>query len=241
MLSLIGLVLSIGLADSMNPSTVGPALYYASSTNARRNATQFTLGVLTVNGLGGALILLGPGQALLSILPHPNPTVRHILEIIAGVAMLFAAALIWRRRAPLGRREFPNPHRGGRSSLWLGVTIAAIELPTAFPYFAAIAAIVGSGFGLGEQLILLAIFNVTFVLPLLLIIATLTFAGDRAQDMLIKARRFLQRHWPELLAGLALLAGTFVTLLGLTGLASAGHGPLGRFSRGFQHLVHRRH
>lgn len=240
MLSLIGLVLSIGLADSMNPSTVGPALYFASSANARRNVTQFTLGVLAVNGLAGALILLGPGQALLSVLPHPDATVRHILELVAGVAMLTAAVLVWRRRVRLGRRELPNPRRGGRSSAWLGVSIAAIELPTAFPYFAAIAAIVGSGFGLGRQLILLAIFNVMFVLPLLLIIATLTFAGDRAQEVLIRARRFLQRHWPELLAGLALLAGTFVTLLGATGFASSSHGPVGHFSRGFQHLVHRR-
>jgi cytochrome c biogenesis protein CcdA len=239
MLSLIGLVLSIALADSMNPSTVGPALYYASSTNARRSVTQFTLGVLVVNSLGGALILLGPGQALLSVLPHPGPTARHVLEIMAGVAMLVAGVLVWRRRGPLGRRELPNPRHGGRSSLLLGVTIAAVELPTAFPYFAAIAAIVGSGFGLPRQLILLAIFNVTFVLPLLLIIATLTFAGDRAQELLVRARRFLQRHWPALLAGLAVLAGTIVTLLGVTGFASSNHGPLGRFSRGFQHLVHR--
>jgi cytochrome c biogenesis protein CcdA len=241
MLRLIGLVLSIGLADSLNPSTVGPALYLASHgrAHARRSVTQFTLAVLAVNGLGGALILLGPGQALLAIVPHPSATVRHILETIAGVAMLIAAVILWRRRSTLGRRELPAPRAEGRSSAVLGLTIAAVELPTAFPYFAAVAAIVGSGFGLTRQLILLALYNVCFVLPLLLIIATLAFAGDRAQDVLTKARALMQRHWPELLAGLALIAGTFVTLLGATGLASGGHGAVGSFSRGFQHLVHR--
>jgi cytochrome c biogenesis protein CcdA len=164
--------------------------------------------------------------------------VRQILEVVAGVAMLIAAVVLWRRRATLARRELPSPRAEGRSSAVLGLTIAAIELPTAFPYFAVIAAIVGSGFGVTKQLILLALYNGCFVLPLLLIIGTLAFAGDRAQEVLIKARAFLQRRWPELLAGLALIAGTFVILLGATGLASGGHGPVGHFSRGFQHLVH---
>jgi cytochrome c biogenesis protein CcdA len=120
----------------------------------------------------------------------------------------------------------------------LGLTLSLVELPTAFPYFAAIAAIVGSGFDLGRQLILLALYNVCFVLPLLLIIGTLELAGDRAGEILMKARAFLQRHWPKLLAGLALVAGVFVTLLGATGLASGGHGTVGRLSRGFQRLLH---
>ena len=38
--------------------------------------------------------------------------------------------------------------------------------------------------------------------------------------MLEKGRDLLQRHWPALLAGLALLAGVYVTVLGVTGLAS---------------------
>ena len=35
MLRLIGLVVSIGLADSLNPTTLAPALYLASGEHAR--------------------------------------------------------------------------------------------------------------------------------------------------------------------------------------------------------------
>jgi hypothetical protein len=42
-----------------------------------------------------------------------------------------------------------------------------VELRTAFPYFAAIAAIVGSGIGTSRQIALLVLFDVCFVLPLI--------------------------------------------------------------------------
>ncbi len=238
MLRLIALVLSIGLADSLNPGTIAPALYLASGGDARRNVTQFTLAVLAVFAVGGAIILLGPGQALLSIVPKPGGTARDIAEVVAGAVMLLASLVLWRRRKTLARRQLPTPSHEGRSSVKLGASIAIFELPTAFPYFAAIAAIVGSGFDLPQQLILLALYNVCFVLPLLLIIGTLSVAGERAEEVLARARDFLQRHWPELLAGLALIAGVFVTLLGVTGLASSGHGTAGRLSRRFRRFVH---
>ena len=97
---------------------------------------------------------------------------------------------------------------------------AAIELPTAFPYFAAIAAIVGSGIDPARQVFLLVLFNVCFVAPLLAIFGVLVFAGEEAREVLSRARDKLQRNWPIWLAGLLFVAGAFVVLLGLTGLAS---------------------
>lgn len=152
--------------------------------------------------------------------------------------MLIAAAVLWHKRTSLARRELPTPSGGGKSSALLGLTIAVVELPTAFPYFAAIAAIVGSGYGLGHQLVYVAVYNVCFVLPLLLILGVLTFAGERAESLLTTGRDLLQKWWPILLAGLALLAGVFVTLLGITGLAIHGHGTAGNLSRRFRRVVH---
>jgi cytochrome c biogenesis protein CcdA len=238
MLRLIGLVISIGLADSLNPSTIAPALYIASGEHATRRLAEFTIGVFGTYFLGGAAIALGPGQLLLSLVPHPDRTTRHILEIVAGVAILVAATVLWNFRGRLGRSENRDYTARGKSSAVLGITITAVELPTAFPYFAAIAAIVGSGLDPARQLILLLLFNVCFVLPLLAIIAILAFAGDHAERVLTTSRNFLQRHWPVLLAGLGLVAGLFVVALGITGLGMSGHGRFGNLSRRFQHFIH---
>lgn len=239
MLRVIGVVLSIGLADSMNPSTIAPALYLASDEAPLRNLTEFTVAVFATSLLGGAVILLGPGQALLDLVPHPSATTRYILELVAGTAMLVAAVFLWLRRDQLGRRQETRPQRSSRSSAWLGVTIMVVELPTAFPYFAAIAAVIGSGVGLVQRVILLALYNACFVLPLVLILGTVAIAGDRAERILGTVRDFLHRHWPTLLAGVALVAGMFVAALGATGLAMAGHTRFAHFSRRLRHVLSR--
>jgi cytochrome c biogenesis protein CcdA len=233
-LRLFGIVISIGLADSMNPSTLAPGLYLALGERARSNLIQFTLAVFGVNFVGGAVIALGPGEVVLHLLPHPHATARYILETIAGVVMLIAAVVLWLKRKSLRQRELPSPSAEGRSAILLGLTISAVELPTAFPYFAAIAAIVGSGLGPLRQLIALALYNIAFVLPLILMILLLEFAGEKAKRVIESARDWLQRHWPTLVAALALVAGVFVTLLGVTGLALGQHNTVGRLSRRFR-------
>jgi cytochrome c biogenesis protein CcdA len=237
MLRLIGVVVSIGLADSLNPSTIAPGLYLAAGERPRADVLKFALGVFAVYFVGGAIVALGPGQALLAIVPHPGHTARYIAETVAGTVMLIAAGVLWIKRRQLSQRELPTPQREGKSIFLLGVTITAVELPTAFPYFAAIAAVVGSGFGPGRQLLLIVIYNVCFVAPLLLIALTLAIFGDRAERVLATARRLLQTHWPILLATVALLAGAFVTVLGVTGLASGGHDRLARLARKLRRAV----
>lgn len=238
MLRLIGVVVSIGLADSINPTTILPAMYLATRERPAAQVIEFTLAVFLVYLVGGALIALGPGQLLLSIVPKPDAEDRYVLETIAGVAMLCAALFLWIRRDKLARRTPPVQRATSRSGAVLGATITAVELPTAFPYFAAIAAIVGSGFDPLQQLLALVLFNVCFVLPLVGIAVTLAIAGDRARETLEKARYFLYRRWPVILAALALLAGIFVTLLGASGLGGRGHGRFGHFLRGVRHVLH---
>ena len=227
MLRLVGIVITIGLADSLNPTTIAPALYLATGERGRERVAEFTLAVFAVYFLGGAAIAVGAGQLVRPLLPHPRHQVADIVEIVIGAAMIAAAAMLWRHRLRLARRDPPDFDPHGKSSFVLGASIMAVELPTAFPYFAAIAAIVGSGQGPVRDLFLLLLFNLCFVWPMLAIIGILTFAPDKSERVLSDARTFLQKHWPTVLAGLALVAGTFVVILGVTGL-TANHSEIAR-------------
>jgi cytochrome c biogenesis protein CcdA len=240
-LRLIGIVISIGLADSMNPTTIAPALYLASGERARSRVLEFTLAVFAVYFVGGLIIALGPGGLLLSLVPHPRHRLAYMIEIGAGVAMLAGATLLWRHRDRLKVRETPDFDTRGRSTWVLGATITAIELPTAFPYFAVIATTVGADVDAVNEILLLLLFNLCFIAPLLGILATLTFAGDQAQRLLGRGRDFLQAHWPIVLAVVGVLAGAFVILLGVTGLASSGHSGFSRFMHRFHRRLTRLH
>ena len=132
----------------------------------------------------------------------------------------------------------PKPER--RSSILLGATITAVELPTAFPYFAAIAAVVGSGLGPPRELVLLLVFNVCFILPLLAILLTLLLAGDPAERMLSRGRVYLERRWPHILCALIMIVAVIAIFFGATGLATGIHGRVGRFFRHVRRHLHLR-
>lgn len=221
MLRLIGVVVTIALVDSLNPSTIGPAIYLASGERARLSVLEFTVAVLITHLTGGALLMIGPGRLLLSLVRSLSPTIQHLAELALGVGIVLAAGLTWHHRARLSGKELPDPNPKRRSSLLLGASIIIVELPTALPYFAAIAAILGSGTALTGRMAALALYNVCFVLPLIAIIATLLTTGERAQRILETRRDQLRTRWPSALAGLLLTGGSVVIALASLGLMSA--------------------
>jgi cytochrome c biogenesis protein CcdA len=238
MVRLLGLIISIGIADSINPTTIAPALYLATGDKPRTAVLEFTISVFVVYFVGGALIAIGPGELIRSLVPRIPHTVQYIVETVVGLGLLGAAAILWHKRRQLVARGLPGANPKRSSSVLLGVTITALELPTAFPYFAAIAAILASNLGAPRQLALLLIFNVCFVLPLIGILLTLTFAGPRSERILLAGRRFLERRWPHTLAILLAVVGLIALLLGITGFAASGHSRFGRFFRRLRHILH---
>jgi len=217
-LRLAGIALSVGLADSINPSTVGPALYLATTRHRALGVLLFTVGVFAVDLVAGIALTLGPGRLLLGLVPHPRRTVRHVIELAAGIVLLALAVVLWLKRRDLARRELPLQSGRGGSALVAGASIAAVELPTAFPYFAVIAAIVASTANLPESVVLVAVYCLGFVAPLLAIVVVLLVAGDRADPLLERSAAWLQRQWPVVVAALLLLVGSGLAVVGAAGL-----------------------
>ena len=220
MVGLAALVVSIGIVDSLNPSTIAPALYLATGKKADRTLSLFIVGVFAVNMLGGLLLVLGPGRLVLSFVPHPDSHAKHLLELALGVFCLVIAAALWIARRHVERSFAIVDARVHESSLLLGAAIQVVELPTAFPYFAAIAAIVASDANVPEEIVLLALFNAAFVLPLLAILAIRRLAGKRGDPLLEGWRTWLQRWTPVLIPALFLVIALGLIAVGAVGLAS---------------------
>ena len=219
MLALLIIVVSISFADSVNPSTIAPALYLASTDHPRRHVGGFIIGVFTINLLAGLLIMIGPGQLVLALIPRPSAATKHLLELITGLIIISLAIILWSRRNVLSRKTLPTTKVRAGSSMMLGAGLAIIELPTALPYFAAIAAITESGLNLPFRIAMLTVYNVVFVLPLVLILGALEILGESASRILGPINRWLQINWPTLLAGLGLFVGIVFVVLGVVGFS----------------------
>src|SRR5204863_530160 len=72
MLRRVGVAISVGLADSLNPSTVGPALYLATLKGRVWRVTQFKIRVFSVTFVGGLVLTIGPGRLLLGLVASPG-------------------------------------------------------------------------------------------------------------------------------------------------------------------------
>ena len=75
MLGLAAVILSVAALDSVNPSTVGPALVLAAvEPHSGRRVAAFTVGVFTVSTVGGIVLLVGPGRAQMTLCTFLNRT-----------------------------------------------------------------------------------------------------------------------------------------------------------------------
>lgn len=215
MLKLVVLMAGIALADSINPTTIGPALYLATVKRPVRRVAEMTAAFFAVNFAAGVFIVAGPGQLLVSLASKPGPEARHIVELVAGAVLIVVAVVLFLGRTRLIESSVAGTNLRAGHTWALGATIATAELPTAFPYFAALAAVIGSGLGLPRQLALVFLFNVVFIAPLLVIIGAVEFGGERAERRLRRAGDWIRRHWPLVFASVALALGLVLAGLGL--------------------------
>lgn len=217
------LVASIAIADSINPSTLVPALWLAGAREGR-GLTSYTVGVFAVYLVGGLVLVLGPGPALITALHDVGGSIEHGLEAAAGIAALVFAVVIWRSGRPMPgepagavavRRA---PHHSPASAFALGAGIMVIELPTAFMYFGAISAVLAGRASTPGQIALLLLYNVLFVAPLIAILLIRRLAGEPGDRWLAGAGAWLRRAGRVALTGVAGAGGAALLALGLGGL-----------------------
>lgn len=212
-------VVSVGLVDSLNPSTIAPALYLATGKEGRSGVAGFVAGVFAVSTLGGLLLTLGPGQVVLASVPRPDRHVTHLIELGLGGAVFVLAGALWMVRERVARKVVGAEERTARNTFLLGAGIMAVELPTALPYFAVIGAVVAGGVNAVSRVVLVLLFNAVFVAPLLVILAVRSGAGQRGVDALIKFRLRLNQRAAVIIPGVAFVAAVALLLLGLIGLS----------------------
>jgi cytochrome c biogenesis protein CcdA len=219
MLKLAFAVVAIALADCVNPSLIGGELFVATGKHPRRRTMAFTAAALMVTFVSGLALAVGLGDLILSLVPKPGSTVKYGLIAFAGIVLVFGGAFVWiRRRALVSTSDdHGEPHR---PAALMGAGIAGLELLTAFPYFAAIAMIVGSGVSDVGKLSLLVLYCVIYTLPLIAIAVAIAIMGERAERFLRPVGDWLSAHWPVVVAPLTAAFGVGVLAFAIVQLTS---------------------
>ena len=221
MLKLAVTVVAIALPDCINPSLIAGELLVATGPHPRRRVAAFALAAWAVTFVFGLALALGLGDLILSFVPKPGATVKYALITAAGVVLVVGGTVIWIRRKALASSAPTDDQRKAHGSAGLiGAGIAGLELLTAFPYFAAIAMIVGSGVSNAGKLSLLILYCVIYALPLIAIAAVFAVMGERAERILRPVGDWLVAHWPLIVGPLTATIGIGVLAFGTVQLTS---------------------
>ncbi len=213
-------IVVIALPDCINPSLIGGELFVAAGPRPRLRVIAFTVAAWTVTFLFGLALALGLGDLILSLVPKPGATLKWSLVSAAGVVMIVGGIVLWMRRSALASEPSGGRQSHGGSAILMGAGLAGVELPTAFPYFAAIALIVGSGVSGAGKLSLLVLYCVVYTLPLIVIAVVIVLLGDRAESVLRPLGDWFFGHWPQIVAPLTAAIGVAVLVFGVVQLIS---------------------
>lgn len=213
-------VVIVALPDSLNPTLIVGAVYLALGPRPVWRTLAFTISAFAVTLAGGLAIALGLGDLLAALLPHLKHAVKWSVVTAVGILLVAGAVVLWWRREAIARAAPAVPATGRASgSAWLmGAGIAGVELLSAFPYFAAIAMVLGASVSLPSKIFLIVLYNVVYVLPLIAIIVVCAVMGERAGRVLTPVSDWLSRCWPIVVAPLAGVVGIGLTAYGITQL-----------------------
>ena len=162
-------LLALALVDSINPSAIVVTLYLLGRQCEPARVVVYVAAIFGTYLALGAMMVSGIDALLPSVRTLANSRFGFIVQSLIGLAMLVYAV-----RAPATARSAPRvePRAATYAALaLLGVTVTAMELPTAVPYFGAIALLTAADLPTAQWLPLLAVYNAIFVLPPLLLLA----------------------------------------------------------------------
>lgn len=171
---LLGL-LALAVVDSINPSAIAVTLYLLSRERVPAQVLAYVSAIFLTYLTLGALALLGIDAVLPSL--DTEGKIGLIIQGAIGFVMLVYAI-----KAPAAVRSAPRvgSDTGTYAALAvLGAAVTIMELPTAVPYFGAIALLTAADLPVAQWLPLLVLYNVIFVLPPILLLVGHFVLGSR--------------------------------------------------------------
>ena len=214
-------LMALAVLDSVNPSAIAVTLYLLSIATSGAHVkvavyistifvTYFALGVMMVLGID-ALV-----PALADVLGSRTGLVAQTL---IGLALLVYSLTASTARTP--SQAVSHPSAGTYAALAaLGVSVTAMELPTAIPYFAAVALITEAKLPIQAWAPLLGMYNVMFVLPPIALLAGHVVFGKRLGETYATLRQRLQKGAQETMLWVAGLVGGGLFVTGMIELAA---------------------
>lgn len=216
MTELLPRLIPLLVVDLLNPVLFALLVVAVSTTRPIANSTAFLAGHTASYFISGIIIALGLNQ-ITDRLNNPLP-VDFVIELLIGLLLLWAALASRNGKASADRT--PDRELTPAYCFGYGAVVNFIGVPFALPYFAAVDQLLKADLSLESSLLVLAFYNMAYVLPFLLVPILVALTGDSSKPILEKINNLLISLVDKFMPVLLLLLGLALTADALSYLIS---------------------
>lgn len=220
MVDLLPKIVPILLVDVLNPILFAMLVAAAGSARPVANSSAMLAGHTLAYFAGGIIVALGFDQVS-ERLANPHH-IDYAFGAALGVALLWMALDVKKDGAPVARE--PEQVLSPVGCFGLGAVVNFIGIPFAVPYFAVVNQILGADLSIASSVGVLAIYNIAYAVPFVVVPVAVAISGEAARPLLEKISGHLGKladivmPWMFGLLGLALVADSAVYWLTGEGL-----------------------
>ena len=216
MLELLAILVPIVVTDAMNPVLAAAVIFALGTSRPYRGAFWVLCGWFAVYLVSGLVIAVGL-EWVTQILANPRPIDFYIQTPIALALIWFAYTTARTGENPRTSQQVPQPTRSDHtlsapSGFVLGATINLIGLPFAIPYFAAIDQILKADLSFTGALLVLALYNLAYVLPFAGLALLRWIYRDRADVLFKRINAWMEKASAVLMPIVFFLIGAVLLL-----------------------------
>jgi cytochrome c biogenesis protein CcdA len=171
MIDLLITLTSLALVDCLNPATISTQAFLLIGTQKpQRRATAHALGVYIAYFLIGFIIVFGLGELLKQFFTYTLGTIEYAVFLVVGSVLIFLAyRMKTKQQSTLSKYIDKVRNLSPAKTFLFGFFSTFMDVPTAFPYFAAIALLISLQLPLMGLTALLLIYDFIYILPLVIL------------------------------------------------------------------------
>ena len=220
MTDLFAVLVPILLVDVLNPVLFAMMVFAAGSGRPVGNSTAILAGHTLAYFVAGVAIAHGMEQ-ISDRLANPH-RIDFVISGIIGAGLLLIVLPTKKQGAP--KAAEPEWELTPVKCLGLGAVVNFVGIPFALPYFAVVDQVLKADLSTAGSLVVLAIYNLGYALPFVIVPAMVAISGKRAKPLLEKINGFIGKAsdllmpWLFAALGAALVADAVAYFYRGTGL-----------------------
>ncbi|MCW4029281.1 MAG: GAP family protein [Candidatus Bathyarchaeota archaeon] len=210
MIELLATLISLALVDCLNPATIATQAFLLIGTEKpKARAITHAIGVYVAYFMIGFLIIFGLGESLKQLFAFTLGTTEYVILLVLGFVLILFACLMKTSNGGSRIDRYLQKVRtmSPTKTFFFGFFSTFMDIPTAFPYFAAIAILIGVQLSFLGITALLLIYNFIYVLPLLVLVVIYLAARKECATQLQRINDVINKWSGKIAKGFLLVTG----------------------------------